>query len=136
MKSIFVFEKESGKYIEELIEENNFLPNNFLKEFFNREFFARKEETTTEGKNINRKLYMALQKPGDKDFGMAVFDELKKNNFDTYVFDGEKREIARMLVSAPLEKNERIEFFNNLEIVSNSEVSELKSGMLDLLKNI
>ena len=135
MKSIFVF-KKNGDYIEELKQEEGPISSAAIKDIARRQFFLSKEQTEKTEKGITRITYKAPQSPKTEGYIWAVFEELRVRGFRPYVFEGEKRNVARLLVNAPLTNRERREFFDNLTAVSDSEVSELKKGFEEDLQKI
>ncbi len=76
------------------------------------------------------------QSRDDEGYFWAVIEELKNQGFVPYVFSGEKKEMTHLLLSAPLTNEERLEFFDKLVAVPESEVPELKKGIEKDLKQI
>ncbi len=135
MKSIFVF-KKNGDYIEELKQEEGPVSSAAIKDIADRQFFLREEQTEKTEKGITRITFKTPQSPKDERYIWAVFEELRTQKFRPYVFEGEKRDMARLLIKAPLTSAERLEFFDNLTAVSDSEVTKLKKGLEEDLQKI
>ncbi|PIR70653.1 MAG: hypothetical protein COU46_00330 [Candidatus Niyogibacteria bacterium CG10_big_fil_rev_8_21_14_0_10_42_19] len=134
MESIFVFDKNVN-FAEELEREKNF-KGKTLEHPGDRRFYVIKEITEKTDKEIIKTTYQVPQSPGDDNFIWAVARELEKQKFKIFIFDGKKREIARMLIKAPLTAEERLGFFNDLVLVADSEVQELRKGIEEDLRLI
>jgi hypothetical protein len=134
MKSIFVFE-ENGNFAEELKQEENFRGKT-LERLGDRQLYLIKEITEGTDKETVRTMYQVPQSPASADFIWAVAKELEKEKFKIFIFGGEKRNVARLLLKAPLIGKERLGFFDNLTVVPDSEVPELKKGIEKDLEEI
>ena len=128
MESIFIFAK-NGDYLEELKQEEKLISRGAIKDVLGRQLFITKEKVEQTKTGFKRIWYKVPQSPNDTDFLWAVVEELENQEFTPYVFNGEKREVARLLLSAPLTDKERLEFFDNLTAVSEDEVTKLKQGI-------
>ena len=134
MKSIFVFNK-SGDFVEEIKQEKD-LASKIIAGLGKRQLFVTKEKEEKTKNGIRRIIYKEPQSPNDAGYFGAVVEELENQGYTPYVFDGEKREVARLLLVLPLANKERLEFFDNLVAAPNSKVSELKRGIEEDLRKI
>lgn len=134
MKSLFVFGK-NGAFAEELKQEN-IAKSKTVKDMNGRQLYFTKEKTEITKEKTISTLYKVPLSPGDADFIWAVVEELERQEFKIFIFEGKKIEIARLLVTAPLTDKERLELFNNLVAIPDSEVAELKKGIEEDLRQI
>lgn len=128
MKS-FVLNK-SGEYFGDFAEGDDFSKNNLTQKLTKEILYLSKEiEERDAAGNIKRILAEAPIKTDDPAYFHALNARLKKDGFLVYVFDGERRRVAELLVKAPLKNEERLEFFNNLLSVPEKEAAELARGI-------
>lgn len=73
-------------------------------------------------------------RPGDRDFFWAALAEFRRKGNIPFVFDEERRGIARLILSLPLNDSERIEFFSRLVYVPRDQLKDLSQGILESLE--
>lgn len=74
-------------------------------------------------------------RPGDREFFWAALAEFRRKGHIPFVFDEERRGIARLILSLPLNDSERIEFFSRLVYVPRDQLEDLSRGILESLEN-
>ena len=120
MESAYIFKKD-GEYLGKISKDEDISKNDLVKTLIEERIsILRHEDDLLVEEEIG---------PGNENYFWAVVEELRKRNFEVYIFEGKRREVAELLANAHLENAERVEFFASLLSVPASELEALKKGI-------